>query len=88
MQFANDQFDLGVCHGVLDHMTSETRAKSISEILRTLRKKAKILVSFISENDSAFGEGTQIDENTWTVADGFEKDLPQSFSMWREFWKN
>lgn len=79
MQFANDQFDLGVCHGVLDHMTSETRAKSISEILRTLRKKAKILISFISENDSAFGEGTQIDENTWKVADGFEKGLPQSF---------
>lgn len=79
MQFANDQFDLGVCHGVLDHMTLKTRAKSISEIFRTLRKKAKILISFISENDSAFGEGTQIDETTWTVSDGYEKDLPQAF---------
>lgn len=79
MQFANEQFDLGICHGVLDHMTSNIRAESIGEILRTLKKQAKVLISFISENDSAFGEGKQIEESTWTVANGYEKDLPQAF---------
>ena len=78
MQFANDQFDLGVCHGVLDHMTSETRANQLVRFTNT-SKKGKNSSKFYFENDSAFGEGTQIDENTWTVADGFEKDLPQSF---------
>jgi SAM-dependent methyltransferase len=79
MPYDNNQFDLGICHGVLDHMTSSIRAASLSEIQRTLKPGAKLLLSLISENDSALGEGEEIEYKTWLITDGYEKDLPQAF---------
>lgn len=79
MPYATNQFDLGICHGVLDHMISSVREASLAEIQRTLKPGAKLFLSLISENDSAFGEGEKIEYMTWAITEGYEKDLPQAF---------
>lgn len=79
LPYADRTFDLGICHGVLDHMTRLVRQKSVQEITRALRPKAKLLASFISKSDSAFGKGIKIEKDTWMVPEGHEKGIPQAF---------
>lgn len=79
LPFSDNYFDLGICHGVLDHMLAETRFASLVEIRRVMKPAAKLFLSLISANDSACGSGNQLDHMTWEVEEGFEKGIPQAF---------
>ena len=79
LSYEDDRFDLGICHGVLDHMLPEIRSASLNEIKRVMKPGALLLLSLISENDSAYGSGQELDHMTWAVEDGFERGLPQAF---------
>ena len=57
----------------------EACTKSLAEMNRTLKVGAKILASFISENDSAYGQGKKIDTDTWVIEEGYEAGAPQAF---------
>ena len=87
LPFSDNYFDLGICHGVLDHMLAETRLASLVEIRRVMKPGAKLFLSLISVNDSACGSGNQLDHMTWEVEEGFEKGIPQAFFDMEELGK-
>jgi SAM-dependent methyltransferase len=79
LPYEDSQFDFVICHGVLDHALYEVRKDAIREVKRVLRNGGLFFVSLISERDSAFGHGAPIEEMTWLVEEGFERDIPQAF---------
>lgn len=81
LPFPDDEFDFVICHGVLDHMTLSERTAGILETCRVLRQGGLFFFSVISKNDSAYGEGTYVEDDTWLIEDGFEKNAPQAFLM-------
>jgi 2-polyprenyl-3-methyl-5-hydroxy-6-metoxy-1,4-benzoquinol methylase len=72
-------FDFVVCHGVLDHMINDVRRRGIYEVRRVLKSGGLFFFSVISNEDSAYGGGQLIEEDTWILPDGFEKNIPQAF---------
>jgi len=72
-------FDFVVCHGVLDHMVNDLRRRGIEEVWRVLKPNGLFFFSVISKEDSAYGEGQLIEEDTWILPEGFEKNIPQAF---------
>jgi SAM-dependent methyltransferase len=79
LPYEDSKFDFVICHGVLDHTLYEVRKEAISEVKRVLSDGGLFFVSLISENDSAFGHGAPIEEMTWLVDEGFEREIPQAF---------
>lgn len=77
--YEDEFFDFVICHGVLDHCLAGPRMGSINEVNRILKPGGYYFFSVISEEDSAFGSGKKIEEDTWLVEDGYEKDIPQAF---------
>lgn len=72
-------FDFVICHGVLDHCLDKPRKDSVKEVLRVLKPGGYYFFSVISEHDSAFGQGKKVEEDTWIIEEGFEKNIPQAF---------
>ena len=72
-------FDFVICHGVLDHMVNDVRRRGVDEVCRVLKSGGLFFFSVISREDSAYGEGQLIEEDTWILPDGFEKNIPQAF---------
>lgn len=72
-------FDFVICHGVLDHMVNDVRRRGLNEVYRVLKSNGLFFFSVISREDSAYGLGQLIEEDTWILADGFEKNIPQAF---------
>ncbi len=79
LPYEDSKFDFVICHGVLDHVLYEVRKEAISEVKRVLRDGGLFFVSLISKHDSAFGHGAPIEEMTWLVEEGFEREIPQAF---------
>ena len=79
LPYPNDFFDFVVCHGVLDHMTKQTREKGLIEINRILKPGGFFFFSVISKSDSAFGFGDFLEDDTWVINEGFESNIPQAF---------
>lgn len=77
--YADAAFDFVLCHGVLDHMVSDVRQRGVKEIHRTLKRGGLFFFSVISNEDSAYGEGELIEEDTWILPEGFEQNIPQAF---------
>ena len=75
----NGVFDFVICHGVLDHMVNGVRSCGVDEVFRVLKPGGLFFFSVISCEDSAYGEGRLIEEDTWLLPDGFEKNIPQAF---------
>lgn len=79
IDYPDAYFDLVICHGVLDHVLEADCVAAIAEVRRILRPGGRFLVSLISEKDSAYGQGTPIEPDTWLVAEGYEAGIPQAF---------
>lgn len=77
--YQDEAFDFIICHGVLDHMLASDRKSGLSEMRRVLKTGGLLFVSVINPGDSAYGNGTPVEDETWLVAEGFEKDIPQAF---------
>jgi SAM-dependent methyltransferase len=68
-----------VSHGVFDHALQAVRLKAAAEVERVLKPGGRFFVSVISERDSAFGQGREVEDQTWLVEEGFERGIPQAF---------
>jgi SAM-dependent methyltransferase len=79
LPYGDASLDFVVSHGVLDHALNDVRIKANAEVERVLKPGGWFFVSVISERDSAFGHGQQIEEKTWLVEEGFEQGIPQAF---------
>ena len=79
LPYADASLDFVVAHGVFDHALRDVRVKAAAEVERVLRPGGWFFVSVISERDSAFGQGRQVEDNTWLVDEGFEQGIPQAF---------
>ncbi|MBI3899051.1 MAG: class I SAM-dependent methyltransferase [Gammaproteobacteria bacterium] len=77
--YGDGAFDFVICHGVLDHMVNDVRRRGIDEVQRVLKSGGLFFFSVISNEDSAYGQGQPIEEDTWILPDGFEKNIPQAF---------
>ena len=77
--FESGLFDAVACHGVLDHMLESDRSAGVVEVQRLLKPGGYFFFSVISGDDSAYGNGDFIEEKTWSVSEGFEKNIPQAF---------
>ena len=71
--------DFVLSHGVFDHALEGVRREAAAEVERVLKPGGLFFVSVISERDSAFGHGREVEENTWLVEEGFERGIPQAF---------
>lgn len=79
LPYADRQFDCVISHGVFDHALAAVRERAVAEVERVLKPGGWFFVSLISESDSAFGEGNEVEDRTWLVAEGFESGIPQAF---------
>jgi SAM-dependent methyltransferase len=79
LAYPDAHFDCVISHGVFDHALKAVRDAAIAEVERVLKPGGWFFVSLISERDSAFADGTEIEDRTWLVSAGFERDIPQAF---------
>lgn len=77
--FEDRYFDYVISHGVLDSMTFENAQTIINEIYRVLKSDGYSCIVVHSDKDSSYGEGKKIEENTFIIKEGFEKDTPQHY---------
>jgi SAM-dependent methyltransferase len=73
------RFDATVSHGVLDHMTMDDARRAAAEVLRVSRPGALFFLTLAARNDLAYGRGTRVGRNTFTLKEGAEKGLPQHY---------
>lgn len=79
LQYPDQKFNFVLSHGVFDHVLAAVRHAAVNEVERVLQPNGLFFVSVISNRDSAFGMGRQIEDKTWIVEDGFESNIPQAF---------
>jgi len=79
LPYPDASFDFVLSHGVFDHALADARGRATIEVERVLRPGGLFFLSVISEHDSAFGRGREIEEKTWLVDEGFESGIPQAF---------
>lgn len=79
LPYESNFFDFVICHGVLDHVTKDTRIHGIKEVERVLKDQGKFFVSLISKADSAYSDGQEIEKDTFLIKEGYEKNIPQAF---------
>ena len=79
LHYPDMKFDFVFSHGVFDHALESVRLAATAEVERVLKPEGVFFVSVISDRDSAYGAGRQIEDETWLVEEGFESDIPQAF---------
>lgn len=72
-------FDAAVSHGVLDHMTMEVAQGAAAELRRVLKPRGLLFLTLVAANDDAYGRGERVGRNTFVLADGAERGLPQHY---------
>lgn len=73
INFVGDQFDIAICFDGLPQM--ENPKFVIEKLYKSLRVGGYLLFNFFTPNDCAYGEGTQVDENTFNYQDTLFKFL-------------
>lgn len=65
--FDTDMFDGIISYGVLYYCTIDEIKESVKEIYRVLKKGGKALLVVRSTEDYRYGDGTEIEENTFLI---------------------
>ncbi len=77
--YGNDFFDACICRGVITHNTLANIQLCVSEVYRSLVPGGIFLCTFISTESSLFGQGEEVEPNTFRGDDGLEKDVLHHF---------
>jgi len=78
--FKDSFFDYIVCNGVLDHMLFFNAKELMKEFNRVMKPEGRIIMAIHSDEDSHYGQGEKIDENTYIINWGeVETGLPQHY---------
>jgi len=67
LPYKDNYFDGIISYGVLYYCTSNMIAKSVDEIYRVLKKDGKAIIVVRSINDYRFGQGKEIEKNTFII---------------------
>ena len=76
----SNYFDAIVCRSVITHNTVSNIQKYIHEMYRTLRSGGMVYVTFISPECSDYGNGEQVEPNTFLLANGPEAGILHHFT--------
>ncbi len=79
LPYRSGSFDVIVSHGVLDHMTLDDARVTAGEVRRILAPDGLFYLDLISKADSTYGQGKQIDPETFIVPEGIEAGAVQRF---------
>lgn len=77
--FQDKCFDLVIVYGVLDHIPFSKAKKVMKEIRRICAPNAYVYVTLRSTKDSEFERGGKIEDNTFTLQEGYEKGIMQHY---------
>jgi ubiquinone/menaquinone biosynthesis C-methylase UbiE len=79
LPFKNNFFDVAIVDGVLDHVPFSNAIKTMKEIERVCVPGAYVYITLRSTEDSEFGRGKKIEDNTFILQEGYEKNIIQHF---------
>ena len=79
LPFDTDSFDLIVAWNVIYHGTTKIIDATINEIIRCLRNKGYFLCTLISTKHNKFGQGREIEKNTFIIEEEEEKSHPHHY---------
>lgn len=82
LPYLEDEFDVVVTVGVLDHVRKDVALRAMREVSRVLRDGGLLHINLRSTDSYDFGKGKEIEPGTFILTDGPEKGLPQHF--WTE----
>lgn len=78
--FENDFFDVVVCTSVLHHARFEDIERGIKEIYRVIKPKGCLIFDMLSKEDSSFGLGEMVEENTFVGSREGEEGIPHHYT--------
>ncbi|WP_434296954.1 class I SAM-dependent methyltransferase [Clostridium sporogenes] len=67
ISYEDNYFDGLICYGVLYYCCTEEINKAVNEIYRILKPNGKALIAVRNIKDYRFGEGKEIEENTFLI---------------------
>lgn len=79
LPYGSGFMDVVVSHGVLDHLIPSDGRRAMAEVHRVLRPGGLCFLTLVAVNDLEYGKGEPVDRNTFILADGYEKGLPQRY---------
>lgn len=71
--------DVVVSHGVLDHLMPADGSRAMAEVHRVLRPGGLCFLTLVAVNDLEYGKGEPAARNTFILAEGYERGLPQRY---------
>ena len=82
--FPNDFFAAVICTWTIYHGTLEDIRKTIREIYRVLHPNGMLITDFLSTSDSTYGNGQEIETNTFIGEKNGEEDIPHHYTKKEE----
>ena len=79
LPFEDESFDLMILDGVLDHISMEFGRKAMDEVKRVLKPEGYIYLTLCSTEDSEFGRGKRMEQNTYLLQESYEKGIIQHY---------
>lgn len=73
LPFNNGCFDAVISISVIHHALKKDIEQIIAEVYRTLRKSGLFFVNIASVEDPRYGEGEEVEENTFRILEAFEE---------------
>jgi len=68
-----------LCWDALHHNTRENISKSVTHVYNNLVSGGMFMVTLLSTKGGAYGQGCEIEENTFVKNDGFEAGVPHHY---------
>ncbi|MBU3191869.1 methyltransferase domain-containing protein [Clostridium bowmanii] len=84
MTYDNNSFDAVLCIWVQGHGTKIDVQKGIDEIFRVLKKDETIVTDFVTIEDSTYGIGKEIEQNTFMGGRPGEEEIPHFYTSKEE----
>jgi SAM-dependent methyltransferase len=79
LPYSDGFMDVVVSHGVLDHLMPSDGRRAMAEVHRVLRPGGLCFLTLVAVNDLEYGKGEPAGRNTFILADGYERGLPQRY---------
>jgi ubiquinone/menaquinone biosynthesis C-methylase UbiE len=86
MTYDDNCFDAVLCIWVQGHGTKREVQKGIDEIFRVLQKGGTVVTDFVTIEDSTYGIGKEIDQNTFVGGRLGEEEIPHFYTSKEELY--
>lgn len=82
--FLDRSFDAVICTWTIYHGIIASIRQTITEIHRVLKQNGSLITDFLSTNDSTYGLGHEVEQNTFVGQKPGEEDVPHHYSTKKE----